>query len=316
MNGHRIIARLFILAAVCAAGAGVAAARQQTARVARDDGRAAAVVPPVNWSEVQVEFEGNRLFTGEQLLGLAKQCMGDSETSFLDRLDYCLRRDVVNFMRRSGYVRAHIGDPQVQKLWPGIKLTVPVEEGELYRLGEIKIEGAEFFTAQQLRKLLPLKKGEIADGGAVVRWLGEHLKRDYENNGFIQYEYDVEPQFKLEPGAEEGVVDFLVTITEGKQFVVRGIELKGDVPAPEELLRKASLLKEGEAFSAQKFRDSVNRLNDLLDLEAFEEVDADKDSDFRTDEEGGVLFITIRLRERPPETREALRRLHGSRGRN
>src|SRR3712207_8979611 len=41
----------------------------------------------------------------------------------------------------------------------------------------------------------------------------------------IQYEYDVNPEFKPNPQKpEEGLADFTVTITEGKQFSLRRLE--------------------------------------------------------------------------------------------
>jgi outer membrane protein assembly factor BamA len=300
MKRRGVIARLLILAAFCAAGASRAAAQQQPARAPAGDGRARAVGPPVRWNDVRIEFVGNRVFTGEQLLGLTGRCYEryrkDDPVFNSDVLDYCLRRDVTDFMQQSGYVRAGVGAMRVEESWPGVKITVPVEEDKLYRLGDIRIEGAEFFTAGQIRELLPLETGQVADGGAVVEWLSERLKKKYEDDGFIQYEYDVEPQFRPASGAgNEGVVDLLITITEGRRFVLRKVAFKGKAGTPEDLLRGALLVKEGEAFSMQQFRDGIEALN-KLDL--FERIDADRDSEFRTDDETGDLKITIRLKEK------------------
>ena len=98
------------------------------------------------------------------------------------------------------------------------------------------------------------------------------------------------------PGAEnEGVADFQVTITEGRQFVLRKITFKGNERTPEDVLRGALLVREGEVFSAQDFRESVEQLNGLG---LFEPIDADRDSRYRDDDETGDLFITISLKEK------------------
>ncbi|MBA3806371.1 MAG: hypothetical protein H0X14_11755 [Acidobacteria bacterium] len=315
MLSRRVIACLFALVCLYVADAADADARQSASPAAQadagrktyrpeahqseaeeSDNRSKAFEPEVSWSEVQIEFKGNRLFTSEQLLSLTKQCLGRFESEHptfnSDLLDWCLNMNVRRFMYRSGYVRAKFGEPQIQKLWPGVKVTISVEEGELYRLGEIKIEGAEFFTAKQLRKQLPLKKGEIADSEAVTKWLCEHLKKEYGDNGFVHYDYDVEPEYKLDPGAKEGVIDLAITINEGKQFILRKVEFKGSGLTPEDALHRAMLLKEGEPFSAQKFRDSIAKLNDL---DLFARIDVEVDSEFRADEETGDLEITIRM---------------------
>jgi len=260
---------------------------------------------PAAAQDVGVEFEGNRVFTSERLRVVTTDCLarrGRVEEKFIpEALDYCLRKDVVNFMRRAGYLRAAVGEPRPAPHAEGLSVSVPVEEHELYRLGRIKIEGASHFNAKALRELLPLRRGDIADATAVVRWLGEHLKRKYEDEGFIQYEYDIEPEFRLEPGARAGVVDFSVTLNEGRQFRLRRLEFKADGYVPEDALREALGLREGEVFRRQGYRDGINNLNGLDLFEPrgrFEAVDGEGDVEFHAGEETGELDITIHLTER------------------
>ena len=69
MPSRKVIACLLSLASLYIVCAAVAIARQSTS------GRAKASEPEVRWSEVQIEFEGNKLFTGEQLLKVTWQCV-------------------------------------------------------------------------------------------------------------------------------------------------------------------------------------------------------------------------------------------------
>lgn len=264
----------------------------------------AAQTPP---RELRVEFEGNRAFTSEQLRKVVTQCYeaGKREAFDAEALDYCLRKDVVDSMRRAGYMQARFGERRTASLGDVVTVTVPVEEGELYRFGKVRIEGAAHFDVKSLRELLPLKRGDIADGVAVGRWAYDHLKKKYGDEGFIQYEADIEPAFRVEPGATEGVMDLTVTVNEGKQFKVRSVKFEAPAGAPVDVLREALGLKEGEVFRQQEYSDGAQRLSrhELFKRDGgrFEDVDADKDVEFHADEEAGELDITIRLTERGQE---------------
>jgi len=265
---------------------------------------AAQETPP---GELRVEFEGNRVFTSEQLRKATTQCYEASSREAFDveHLDYCLRRDVVDLMRRAGYVRARFGEKRTASLGDVLTVTVPVEENEFYRFGRVTIEGAEHFDAKSLRELLPLKRGDIADTVAFGRWAFDLLTRKYADEGFIQYEADIEPSYRVEPGASEGVVDLLVTVNEGKRFTLRSLKFEGPAGAPVDVLREALGLKEGQVFKQQEYIDAVASLNrhELFDRDGgrFEDVEKDNDVEFRVDEEAGGVDITIHLLEKGQE---------------
>lgn len=262
--------------------------------------------------DFRLEFEGNRIFNSQELRNATESCYRErhpGERGFdKELLDFCLKRDTLDLLRGVGYVRAELGTPRTLGLGDALTVTVPVTEHELYRLGRIRIVGASHFDAKQLRELLPLKRGDLADGVAVLRWTHEHLKKKYADEGFIRYEYDIDPEYRIEPGASEGVLDLTVNINEGKQYTIRRLDFRGGAGVPEEVLRRALRLKEGQIFGVQKFNDGVESLNrlDLFSWQGpedekdpeFEEVDAVKDVVFHADEETGELDIKIYLMER------------------
>jgi outer membrane protein assembly factor BamA len=260
---------------------------------------AAQQAPP---RELRVEFEGNRVFTSEQLRKALTQCYEASgrESFAVEMLDYCLRRDVAALMHRAGYVRAQFGEKRTTSLGDVVTVTVPVEENEFFRVGRINIDGAAHFDAKSLREMLPLRRGDIADSVAVLRWAGD-LHRKYADEGFIQCAPDIEPGYRVEPGASEGVVDLTVTVNEGKRFKVRSVEFEGPADAPRDLLREALGLKEGEFFGQRAYWDGVKDLNalELFGRDGrFESVDHDKDVEFIPDEETGEFDLKIYLTEK------------------
>jgi len=298
MNVTRFVSRLCAPALACAAFAAQAAAQGQPSGASVQKASAEAAAPRALWKDVRVEFEGNRLFTSERLRELTCECYGRDEPEFVpEKLDYCLRMSVLGFLRRSGHLQAQLGETRAERTGAGETLTVPVEEKELYRLGEVKIEGAEFFTPARLREMLPLKAGDVADADALGRWMSEHMRTAYADEGFIQYEYDLEPEFRLDAGAREGVADLKVTVNEGRRFKLRRLTFAGAGDVPEETLRGAALVREGEVFSARKLADGVQRLNQLG---LFRALDADRDAEFSPDEETAELDIVIRVKSSSP----------------
>ena len=262
---------------------------------------AAQETPP---GELRVEFEGNRVFTSEQLRNAVKQCYeaGKREAFDAAALDYCLQKDVVNVMRRAGYVRSQFGETRKARLGDVLTVTVPVEENEFYRVGRINVEGAAHFDAKQLRELLPLKRGDIADTTAVGRWAFEHLKSKYADEGFIQYDAEIEPDYRVAPGAPEGVLDLTVTLDEGKRFTLRSVKFEGDAGAPVDVLREALGLREGEVFKQREYVDALGELNRhiLFDREhgRYEGGYQEQDVEVLVDAEAGALDITIHLNEK------------------
>src|SRR5919202_1820336 len=120
-------------------------------------------------------------------------------------------------MRSKGYLEARFGEPKVEGLGPkrtgfpvlpipilsstdeGLRVTVPVIEGKLYRLGEIKIEGNSIYSEEVIKQVIGLKTGEVANGARISKALAEDLENLYGRSGFIQYDYEPVPELKPDP---------------------------------------------------------------------------------------------------------------------
>jgi outer membrane protein insertion porin family len=243
----------------------------------------------------EIRFEGNRIFSSQELAERMGECLHryeNSKTGYdAEIFDVCLRQ-LTNFVSSRGYLEAKFGAPKKELTGLGLIVTVPVEEGALYRLGEIKIEGAENFTSEQVRAMLSLQRGDIANGEAIGKWLFEDLKKLYGEMGYIQYTAEPEIDFRVSDTANEGVVNFKVTIEEGQQFRIRSIKFDGSHVSERELYNLL-LIRPGDVFNQQLLEKSVNELNKT---EWFEMIDKDKDTDFKTDEEEALLDITLRLK--------------------
>ncbi|HEX8150824.1 MAG TPA: outer membrane protein assembly factor BamA [Pyrinomonadaceae bacterium] len=271
---------------------------------------------------VDIQFEGNQHFSDGELRGsmkLVKEAglmsrFRGQDILHLEKLDYDLRKNVVDYMRSKGYLEARTGEPRVEGLGPrrtgfpvlplpiisstdeALRVTIPVTEGKLYRLGEIKIEGNSIYSEELIRQVIGLRAGEIANGQRIGKAVYEDLKNLYGRSGFIQYEPDITPEFKPNPQKpDEGVADFTITINEGKQFTLRRLEFLGNTYTRDNVLRREVAVNEGDIFDRQLWEFSVLKLNQLG---FFDPIDKEKDAELRPDEEKGEVDINLRVSER------------------
>jgi outer membrane protein insertion porin family len=270
---------------------------------------------------VEVQFEGNTNFSDGQLRGAMKYVkeaglitrFKGNDILDSEKLEYDLRL-VDNYMRSKGYLQARHGDYRVESLgrkrtgFPvlplpflssvdeGLRITVPIIEGKVYRLGELKVEGNSIFSEQAVRAVIGLNKGDVANGEKISKGLFENLKKFYGNQGFIEYTAEPVPTFKDNPqNPDEGIVDFVVTIEEGKQFSLRRLEFIGNTFTRDNVLRREVLINEGDIYNEGYWEYSVIKLNQLG---YFNPIDKDKDVDRRTNDEEASVDLTLKVSER------------------
>src|SRR5215208_3059630 len=270
---------------------------------------------------VDIQFEGNQVFSDGQLRGSMKYVkeaglitrFKGSDILHREKLEYDLRA-VDNYMRSKGYLQARHGEPRIESIGPrrtgfpvlplpflssvdeGLRVTVPIVEGKVYRLGEFKVEGNSIFSETQVRSVIGLNKGDIADGEKVSKGLFENLKKFYGQQGFIEYTAEPVPTFKDNPqNPNEGIVDFTVTIEEGKQFTLRRLEFVGNTFTRDNVLRREVLINEGDIYNDAYWEYSVVKLNQLG---YFNPIEKDKDVDRRTNDEEATVDLSLKVSER------------------
>ena len=270
---------------------------------------------------VEIQFEGNTVFSDGKLRGAMKLVKEAGLISrfkgqdILDRekLEYDLRF-VDNYMRSKGYLQARHGEPRVEGIgrrrtgFPilplpllsstdeALRVTVPIVEGKIYRIGEMKIEGNSIYSEDAIRSVIGLNKGDIANGEKIGKALFENLKKIYGGQGFIEYTAEPTPTFKDNPQKpDEGIVDFVITIEEGKQFSLRRLEFVGNTFTRDNVLRREVLINEGDIYNQNYWEYSIVKLNQLG---YFDPIDKEKDANFKTNEEEASVDIDLKVIER------------------
>src|SRR4030095_1703289 len=178
----------------------------------------------------------------------------------------------------------------------GLRVTVPIIEGRIYRIGEMKIEGNSIYSEDAIRAVIGLNKGDIANGEKLGKALFENLKKYYGKQGFIEYTAEPTPTFKDNPQKpDEGIVDFVITIEEGKQFTLRRLEFVGNTFTRANVLRREALMNEGDIYNQTAWEYSIIKPKQPG---YFDPIDKEKDADFKTNEEEANVDINLKVTER------------------
>lgn len=109
-----------------------------------------------------LKFRGNQHFLTESIRDFMTVKEGDAYNA--ERLETDMDRLRVLLFGRRGYLKATLGEPQIEDSPSGLEIVVTVQEGIVYRLGEIKVENATLFSPEEIIQIVGLKSGEMVDG--------------------------------------------------------------------------------------------------------------------------------------------------------
>jgi outer membrane protein insertion porin family len=200
--------------------------------------------------------------------------------------------DVQTKIRDTGHADFHI--PLVRP-GPGkaMDITVPIEEGDRYKLGEITFKGNKaIVNTQALRAQFAIKDGDIYSREKIAKGL-ENLKNAYGTQGYINFTSIPTPRID----EEKKLVYFDIDIDEGKQFSVRRIEFQGNTTTRDKVIRRELMLEEGQVYNEQLWKLSLQRLNQLGFFEQLKPDDPNV-TERHLDEKEGLVDLTLKVKEK------------------
>jgi outer membrane protein insertion porin family len=170
-----------------------------------------------------------------------------------------------------------------------VNLTVNIDEGSQYIVGEIKVTEAKILSADLIRSSLGLVSGEVYNESRLRQGFKE-LKTLYGNLGYVHFI----PLPVQDFDEYQKVVNLTVNLDEGSQYTVNRISFTGNTTTPDEVMRRELLLREGAVFNASLLTLSLSRLSQLG---LFEEI---KFEDVRVtaDPSEPKVDIDLRVREK------------------
>jgi outer membrane protein insertion porin family len=263
-----------------------------------------------------ITFTGNRAVPSRDLRAAMKNLrpVGIPHSIFLENLfartyDASKLEEDTERVRRAlqdrGYFRAGVSDPITHIRNEGglslltfrprqgkrIDIRVPVDEGERYRLGGVTFTGNTHVpNVKALRAQFPTKDGEWFNATAVGKGL-ENLRKAYGSLGYINFTAVPTPR----PDDAKHVVYLDIDIDEGKPFTVSRIEFQGNTITRDRVIRRELLLEEGSVYNSNLWEQSLLRLNQL---DYFDPLKIDTDSEEHTDAENGTVSLLLKVHEK------------------
>lgn len=168
---------------------------------------------------------------------------------------------ITQYYRERGFIKAKVGIPSL-KLTPDksfLYIFIPVEEGEQYRLGEVKISGDLIVPHEEIRKLISLKEGDIFNTTQFFARDLEAVAVLYKDMGFAY----VNIETPYQEHDKEKRLDIELIIEKGPVCRFEKIEIVGNIKTRDKVIRREMTINEFDQYSYTSIETSRKRIEAL-----------------------------------------------------
>jgi outer membrane protein insertion porin family len=221
------------------------------------------------------EFDKDTLRKALKDIGVVESRIFDR--SALDRAEQEFKRQYIN----RGYYAMQVTTTVTPQERNRVAVNFTVEEGDVAKIANINIVGAQAFPESTL-----IKEMQLSTSG----WFTWYTKNDqyskqklqadletlrsyYTNRGYLEFQAD-STQVSITPDKEQ--IYITINITEGPKYSIGDVRLAGELLLPEPELMRLILVKPGDVYSREKLTQSAKAVSDRLgsDGYAFANVNA------------------------------------------
>jgi outer membrane protein insertion porin family len=231
-----------------------------------------------------VVFDGNHVYSDGKLAGKMKKIKPSgfwnlswlggkttyTESKWLgEPPDPGDQKRLEDFYLNNGYVTARVGQPKLsytdgksgffkKKPVKWVTLTVPVTEGEQYRVGKIDFEGLTVLKEEFVRPLFKMETGDVYNESQFRKGF-DKLRDMYGSIGYFQWTGG--PKRKPDPARK--VVDVTLAMDEDKRYYVGQIHITGNDTTRDKVVRREIYMNEGDVFNTEALKATIRRINQL-----------------------------------------------------
>jgi outer membrane protein insertion porin family len=272
----------------------------------------------------KIKFTGNHAFSDRKLIRAMRNDRPYgiplyitfipvmSKTYDHDKLVEDIEVGVRGLYQDNGYFRVLVKDPIVENIdtrnnrlgvplvlgksaGKAVNITIPIEEGERYKMGTLKIVSADpdkqlSLKVDALKAFFPLKQGDVLSVDKLRKALKEYTSQ-YGRFGFI--DFTAEPEFDIDDANK--VINLTLRFDEQKQYYVRRIEFSGNTTTRDKVIRRELLIDEGSLFDKRAWEISILRLNQL---DYFDRIEADKAVEIKRNQKESTVDLNLKLKEK------------------
>src|SRR5260370_473522 len=272
----------------------------------------------------KIKFTGNHAFIDRKLIRAMRHDRPYSiplyfwyipvltKTYDREKLSEDLEVGVRGLYRDSGYFKVSVGEPILENIdtthsrlgvplvtgkghGKAVNVTIPIEEGERYRMGTLKIVSSDpdkalSLQVDALKAAFPLKQGDIFSTEKDRKAL-ETYGKIYGEYGFI----DFTPAPDTQVDDANKIINLTMPFDEQKQYFVRRIDFSGNTTTRDKVIRRELAIDEGQLFNKRLWEMSILRLNQL---DYFDKIEADKAAEIKRNSKEGTVDINLKLKEK------------------
>lgn len=216
----------------------------------------------------KVKFTGNKAFSTTRLRYTMKKTRSHWMGSWATQHDVYAEgrffedvKELRQLYESKGYLDVEIGEPVVDARVSGsgkrkwLNLTIPIEEGISYTLGEVDFEGNTLFPKEELGKIFSQRKGKVLDK-TLLGFQMKAIESKYGQQGYIYA--TATPIFNK--NKDTRTADVTVSITEEKKYFVNRIDFSGNTQTRDYVLRREMQIYEQEVFDYARYQRGLYRL--------------------------------------------------------
>ena len=188
-----------------------------------------------------ITIQGNKGFSEKQL----KSLMATNEKGFFywftssgvykkELLEQDVEK-ISSYYFNHGYLKAKVGEPSVRHEGEWLYITIPIEEGQPYKMGQVGVSGDLIQPQAKMTAALSITKEKFYNRD-VIRQDILMFNELYSSEGYAYVE--IIPQIKEDPTALK--VDLVYEIKKGAKVYIERIDIVGNVKTRDKVIQKGN----------------------------------------------------------------------------
>lgn len=164
-----------------------------------------------------------------------------------------------DYYRDLGYLDVEVPADKVVYDYPSSRklvLTIRINEGRQYKVGDIAITGNTIIPTEQLRAVLRQPTGSVFSPTRIDRDVTA-LEDAYGKDGYIE----TRVRLIRKPNLETGAIDIEYAIRESEKFYVESVRVEGNTKTKSIVIIRELALGPGEVFDSVRMKNSKLRLD-------------------------------------------------------
>lgn len=250
-----------------------------------------------------IKIDGNQDFSDKRLVRKQKELKERRWWRIWARSKYVpksmteSKANLVAFYRENGYRDAEIISDTVYNFDENsLDVEMEIYEGQQYYIRNIEFSGNLKYSADSLRSILGIEKGDLYDAGRLdSRLTGDPTSQDlsglYLDDGYLFFRAD-----PVEVAVVEDSIDLEIRIVEGPQATIRKINIEGNTKTSDYVILRELRTVPGQKFSRA---DLIRSQREILNLGYFNQENLQVQP--IPDPINGTVDITYVVEEKPSD---------------